>query len=131
MDTGAPNVEPAFPDCWLTVGATRELWCWGALDADPDAAIEVWRWFTGTDRTTELDQEERQALRAGTAVRPLVDAPAEARARLARHIGQRRLWSEGHRWGLWSVPVDELEAVLAIALTRSARSGRLRPPIVA
>lgn len=131
MDTEVTAAEPPFPDCWLTVGTTRELRCWGALDGDPDAAIEVWQWFTGTDGAVELDAEEREILRAATAVRPLVDAPADARARLARHIGRRRLWSEGHRWGLWFVPVDELEAVLATALTRSARSGRLRSSIVA
>lgn len=131
MDTAAPAPGPPFPDCWLAVDGARELRCWGTLDAGPDAAVEVWRWFTGTDRTVELDDEDRRALRTATAVLPFVDAPTEARARLSRHVTRRHLSSRSTSWGLWSIPVDALEAVLAAALTRSARSGRLRPPIVA
>lgn len=124
-------LAPSFPDCWLAAEDLRELRCWGAPDADPDGIIGVWLWFTGIEATAVLDDDERSALLAATAMRPLADAPIDARARLARRIGHRRLGSEHDRWVLWSVPVDRLEAVLATALTRTARAGRLHSPVVA
>lgn len=125
------NVAPSFPDCWLTVGDGRELRCWGRLDADADRVVDVWLWFTGTDGAVDLADDERRSLWTATAVRLLPEATAADRERLARRIGRRRLQSESESWGMWWIPVDQLESVLARALTRSARAGRLHPPIVA
>lgn len=122
---------PLFPDCWLAPEDGRELRCWGAVDTDPDVVIDIWLWFTGTEAAADLEDDERRGLRVATTLRPLPDAPDDAQARLLRRIGSKRLSSEHDRWGLWSVPVDHLEGVLAAALTRRARAGRLRSPIVA
>lgn len=115
-------------DCWL---GRRVLCCLGPLGADREWIVPVWLWCTGTDGLAELTADEQAALSVATAVVPVGSAPQAVRRRLAERIGRRRALAEGDRWGLWTVPVDAVEAVLDAALTRHMRSGRARPPVVA
>lgn len=115
-----------MPDCWIAP-EHHELQCLGTVDTERHDVVTVWVWMTGTERAIDLTFEERERLAAASRVRPL--AGAAERRRLAQRIGRYRAWAEGGRWGLWSVPVDVVEDVLAEALTRSARSGRRYPNV--
>lgn len=118
-------------DCWLSTERRRALCCLGPLEADRAAVVAVWLWCTGTDGVAELTPDEQAGLSAATTVVPVGAADQPVRLRLAERIGRRRALAEGDRWGLWTVPVEAVEAVLDAALTRRVRSGQARPPIVA
>lgn len=125
----AATPRPPVPDCWIGTGPRPALQCLGRLDADRDDVLGVWLWFTGTDTAIELAADERAALDAATGFVPIVGAGADVRTRLARRIGRRRTWAEQGQWGLWSVPLDELESVLTVAITRHARAGQRYPNV--
>ncbi|MGH9087688.1 MAG: hypothetical protein ACRDYZ_06180 [Acidimicrobiales bacterium] len=130
LNDATATAAPPIPDCWVTAEGDRALQCLGRLDADRDDVVDVWLWFTGTETAVRLTAAERAELARASRSRPLAHTPGAVQARLVRRIGRRRAWSEIDRWGLWSVPVEALESVLARALTRSARTGH-RYPIVA
>lgn len=127
---GAPAAAPV-PDCWLAGGRRLEIRCLGTLNTDRMDAVDVWLWFAGAEGSATLTADELGRLGDATRVRPVDGMPPEVRLRLAQRIGRRRTRQEHLRWGLWSIPVDELEAVMAGALTRSLHQGHRMSPAVA
>ena len=115
--------RPLSPECWISSEGPREVRCLGPVEAERGAANGIWLWFTGTDRAFDLTAGEQAVLAAATRVDALTRS---ASARLARRIGRRRARRQADQWGVWSIPVDQLEPVLCAALTRQARAGAQR-----